>query len=133
MPAERKVGRTRPEEVDRHVGARMRQRRIMLGLSQQQMAEMIGVSFQQAHKYEKAMNRVAAGRLYTIAQALGCEVAYFFEGLQAADRFVPSPQQQMILDLARNYLSIPVREHREAIVALARVLAGGENGDDVAA
>jgi transcriptional regulator with XRE-family HTH domain len=116
-------GRARAQDTDRHVGARMRERRIMLGLTQQQMAELIGVTYQQAHKYEKGINRVAAGRLYTIAQALGVEVGYFFEGLQTAGRFVPSPQQRMLLDLAHNYLNIPVREHREAIVALTRTLA----------
>jgi transcriptional regulator with XRE-family HTH domain len=107
----------------------MRERRIMLGLTQHQVAELIGVTYQQAHKYEKGMNRVAAGRLYSIAQALGVEVSYFYEGLQTASRLVPSPQQRMLLDLARNYLNIPVRQHRAAIVALTRALAEGENGD----
>jgi transcriptional regulator with XRE-family HTH domain len=133
MPAEKRVGRPRSQDVDRHVGARMRQRRIMLGLTQQQMAELIGVTYQQAHKYERGINRVAAGRLYSIAQALGVEISYFYEGLQTPDRFVPSPQQRMLLDLARNYLNIPVREHQKAIVALARALAEGENGDERAA
>jgi transcriptional regulator with XRE-family HTH domain len=111
----------------------MRQRRILLGLTQQQMAELIGVTYQQAHKYEKGMNRVAAGRLYRIAQALGVEVDYFFEGLQTADRFVPSPQQRMLLDLARDYLNIPDPTHRDAILALARALAEAGNEDDRAA
>ena len=133
IPAQRPAGRARPQDVDRHVGARMRQRRIMLGLTQQQMAELIGVTYQQAHKYEKGINRVAAGRLYGIAQALGVEVSYFFEGLQTADPLVPSPQQRMLLDLARNYLNIPAPEHQKAIVALARALAEGENGGDLAA
>jgi transcriptional regulator with XRE-family HTH domain len=133
MPAEKRVGRPRSQDIDRHVGARMRQRRVMLGLTQQQLAELIGVTYQQAHKYEKGINRVAAGRLYGIAQALGVEVSYFFEGLQTADRLVPSPQQRMLLDLARNYVNIPLREHREAIVALARALAKPENGDERAA
>jgi transcriptional regulator with XRE-family HTH domain len=133
MPAEKRVGRSRAQDVDRYIGARIRARRIMLGLTQHQMAELIGVTYQQAHKYEKGINRVSAGRLYGIAQALGVEVSYFFEGLQTAERFVLSPQQQMLLDLARNYVNIPVREHREAIVVLARTLAQGENGDDLAA
>ena len=67
-------GRSRAQDIDRHVGARMRERRIMLGLTQQQIAELIGVTYQQAHKYEKGINRVAAGRLYHIAQALGVDV-----------------------------------------------------------
>ena len=123
-------GRARAQDTDRHVGARMRERRIMLGLTQHQVAELIGVTYQQAHKYEKGINRVAAGRLYRIAQALGVEVSYFYEGLQTASGFVPSPQQRMLLDLARNYLNISVPEHQKAIVALARALAGGENGDE---
>ena len=133
MPAEKRVGRARPQDIDRHIAARIRERRVMLGLTQQQMAELIGVTYQQAHKYEKGMNRVAAGRLHRIAQALGVEVSYFYEGLQTADRSVPSPQQRMLLDLARNYLNISEPKHREAIVALARALAEGENGDDRAA
>jgi transcriptional regulator with XRE-family HTH domain len=55
----------------------MRERRIMLGLTHQQMTELVGVTCQQAHKYEKGINRVAAGRLYSIAQALEVEVGYF--------------------------------------------------------
>jgi transcriptional regulator with XRE-family HTH domain len=105
----------------------------MLGLTQQQIAELIGVTYQQAHKYEKGINRISAGRLYRIAQALGVEASYFFEGLQTADRLVLSPQQRMLLELARNYVNIPVREHREAIVALARALAKPANGDERAA
>src|SRR5919106_6945197 len=72
----------RSQDVDRHVGARIRERRIRLGLTQPQLAELIGVTYQQAHKYEKGINRVAAGRLYNIARVLGVELNYFFEGLQ---------------------------------------------------
>ena len=72
--------RPRAQDVDRHVGARMRERRIMLGLTQQQMAELIGVTYQQAHKYEKGINRIAAGRLSGIAQALGVEIGYLLRG-----------------------------------------------------
>ena len=126
-------GRSRALDVDRYVSLRIRQRRIMLGLTQQQMAELIGVTYQQAHKYEKGINRVAAGRLYRIAQALGAEVSYFYEGLHAAGGFMPSPSQRMLLDLARNFLNIPNAGHREAVAKLARALAEDENGDDRAA
>jgi DNA-binding XRE family transcriptional regulator len=57
----RSTGRT--QDVDRHVGARVRERRIMLGLTQQQLADLIGVTYQQAHKYERGINRISAGRL----------------------------------------------------------------------
>jgi transcriptional regulator with XRE-family HTH domain len=133
MLPEKRRGRARAQDVDRYVGARMRERRMMLGLTQQQMAELIGVTYQQAHKYEKGINRVSAGRLYSIARALGADVGYFFEGLETADRLAPSPQQRMLLDLARNYLNIQTREHREAIIALARALAEGTSGDEPAA
>jgi transcriptional regulator with XRE-family HTH domain len=116
-------GRSRAQDVDRHVGARMRERRIMLGLTQQQMAELIGVTYQQAHKYEKGINRIAAGRLYNIAQALGVDVGYLFVGLHSGDKaFKATPQQRMLLELARNFISIPVRKHQEAMCALARAL-----------
>jgi transcriptional regulator with XRE-family HTH domain len=97
----------------------MRERRIMLGLTQQQMADLIGVTYQQAHKYEKGINRVAAGRLYSIARALGVQVGYFYEGLQIGG-FAPPPSQRMVLDLARNFLNIPDPRHREAVATLAR-------------
>ena len=116
-------GRARPQDIDRHVGGRMRERRIMLGLTQQQMADLIGVTYQQAHKYEKGINRIAAGRLYNVARALGVEVSFFFEGLEETQNFQPTPQQRMLLELARNFISLPNRRHQEAICMLARALA----------
>ena len=133
MPAPKVARRARPQDVDRYVGARIRERRIMLGLTQHQLADLIGVTYQQAHKYEKGINRVAAGRLYDIARALASDVGYFYEGLQIGGGFVPSPGQRMLLDLARNFLNIPNPDHREAVATLARALAEGENGDDRAA
>jgi len=115
-------GRSRAQDVDRHVGARMRERRIMLGLTQQQMAELIGVTYQQAHKYEKGINRIASGRLYNIAQALGVDVGYFFEGLHS-DKPKAAPQQRLSLELARSFLSIPRRKHQEALCSLVRALS----------
>ena len=75
----RSTGRT--QDIDHHVGARVRERRIMLGLTQQQLADLIGVTYQQAHKYERGINRVSAGRLYEIAQVLSVPVGYFFDGI----------------------------------------------------
>ncbi len=119
-------GRSRAQDVDRYVGARMRERRIMLGLTQQQMAELIGVTYQQAHKYEKGINRIAAGRLFTIAQALGVDVSYFFEGMDSDRTFKPTPQQRMLLELARNFISMSNRKHQEALCNLARALSNPE-------
>src|SRR2546423_15177272 len=109
--------------IDDHVGARIRERRIMLGLTQQQLAEMIGVTYQQAHKYERGINRVSAGRLYEIAQVLSVPVGYFFEGLQEQGTRSVSPRERMCLELARNFAQIPNERHQEALSQLARVLA----------
>jgi transcriptional regulator with XRE-family HTH domain len=114
---------TRTQDIDRHVGARVRERRIMLGLTQQQLADLIGVTYQQAHKYERAINRISAGRLFEIAQVLGVPVSYFFTGLeQDSDRSV-TPRERMCLELARNFAQIPNERHQEALSQLARVLA----------
>jgi len=116
--------RPRPQDVDRHVGNRMRERRIMLGLTQQQLAELIGVTYQQAHKYERGINRIAGGRLYTIAQALGVEVAFFYEGIGApAGAGKPTAHQRLLLELTRNFVAITDRRQQEAICNLARSLA----------
>lgn len=101
----------------------------MLGLTQQQMADLIGVTYQQAHKYEKGINRVAAGRLYQMARALGVDIGYFFEGLQENGAFSATPQQRMLLELARNFLSIPTRKHQEAVCSLARALTVDQRAD----
>jgi transcriptional regulator with XRE-family HTH domain len=100
----------------------MRERRIMLGLTQQEMAELIGVTYPQARKYEKGINRIAAGRLHQIARTLGVEVGYFFEGVESEPDFRPNPQQRMLLELARNFVAMP-RRHQEVVSALARSLA----------
>jgi transcriptional regulator with XRE-family HTH domain len=123
MPGEKRVGQARPQDVDRYVGARMRQRRIMLGLTQQQMAELIGVTYQQAHKYEKGINRVAAGRLYGIARALGVEVGYFYEGLQIGGGFAPSLMSADAPGTRPQFPQHSGPKHQEAVVSLARALA----------
>jgi transcriptional regulator with XRE-family HTH domain len=117
-PAAREV------DVDGYVGGRIRERRVMLGLSQQQMANLIGVTYQQAHKYERGINRISAGRLYEIARVLRVPVSYFFDGLDgnATDDDL-SVRQRMCLELARNFTQIPNDRHREALSQLARVLA----------
>lgn len=114
----------RGTDVDRFVGTRIRERRVMLGLSQQQMANLIGVTYQQAHKYERGINRISAGRLYEIARVLNVPVSYFYDGLDDADGADDiSIRQRMCLELARNFTQIPNERHREALSQLARVLA----------
>src|SRR5690349_10238402 len=97
-----KRGRARAQDPDRHVGARIRERRIMLGLTQQQLAELIGVTYQQMHKYERGLNSISAGRLLVIAGALRVGVGHFFEGFDQPSP--PSPQQRLMLELARHFV-----------------------------
>src|SRR5947209_15228121 len=101
-------------EIEQHVGSRIRQRRIMMGLTQQQLADLIGVTYQQAHKYERGINRVSAGRLYEISQVLSVPVSYFFDGLQQTENVRSvSPRERMCLELARNFAQIPNERHQE--------------------
>ena len=82
-------GRTVPkrvQDIDRYIGLRIRERRIMLGLTQQQLAELIGVTYQQEHKYEKGINRITAGRLADIARVLSVDIGYFFDGMKRSIR-----------------------------------------------
>jgi transcriptional regulator with XRE-family HTH domain len=110
--------------IDTHVGARIRERRIMLGLTQQHLAEMIGVTYQQEHKYEHAINRVSAGRLYEIARVLNAPIAYFYEGLSLETPRPTPAHQRMLLMVTRNFSEIHNEKHRQAVSQLARVLAG---------
>src|SRR6476620_7936287 len=70
-----------PNPVDRHVGLRIRLRRKELGVSQERLAEAIGLTFQQVQKYERAANRVSASKLWEMSRALSTSVGYFYEGL----------------------------------------------------
>src|SRR5438552_15262306 len=119
--AEPKRGRSRAA-IDDHGGARIRERRIMLGLTQQQLAEMIGVTYQQAHKYERGINRVSAGRLFEIARALSTPITYFYEGIGEEGPRQITLHQRMQLEIARNFAEIRNERHQEAVSQVARVL-----------
>jgi transcriptional regulator with XRE-family HTH domain len=111
----------RADEIDRHVGTRARRRRIMLGLTQQQVADLVGITVQQACKYETGRARVPSGRLYQLAQALNVDVSYFFEGTD--DPLEMTHRQRLLRELARNFIAMPSRRHQEELISLARVLA----------
>ncbi|MGB0900528.1 helix-turn-helix domain-containing protein [Halocynthiibacter sp.] len=117
--------------VDVHVGKRVRHRRWMVGMTQQQLAEKVGIKFQQIQKYETGMNRVSASRLWDISDALDVPVAYFFEGLrETADEAVSEGAavpgdllaDKEALELIRSYYSIPENQRRR-LFDLARVLS----------
>ena len=97
----------------------------MRGLTQQDLAKLLGITYQQAHKYEAGLNRVTVGRLYQIAQALDVEPSYFFEGLNPATSSpsAPTDRQRVMLELARNFGHLPNRAYQAAICDVARALA----------
>ena len=90
------------DDIDFHLGKRMRRRRRLLGLTQQQLAMACGVRFQQIQKYECGANRVSAARLWRIAGALEVPVGYFFEGLEGAPA-LPGPTRDESADLVQTY------------------------------
>ena len=96
----RKRGRS-TVAIDDYVGDRIHERRVMLGLTQQQFAELVGITYRQAHHYERGRNRVSAGRLFEIARVLGVPVGYFYEGI-GEERVRPLPlRERMVLELTQ--------------------------------
>ena len=113
--------------VDVHVGKRIRHRRWMVGMTQQQLAEKVGIKFQQIQKYETGMNRVSASRLWDIAETLSVPVSFFFEGLSTdaqVEEDMPSDllADKEALELVRSYYAIPETQRRR-LFELARVLS----------
>ena len=120
--------------VDVHVGKRIRHRRWMVGMTQQQLGEIVGIKFQQIQKYETGMNRVSASRLWDISEALDVSISFFFEGLNAGEddlvHQATSADQlkgdlladKEALELVRSYYAIPEPQHRR-LFDLARVLS----------
>lgn len=122
-----------PNPVDVHVGLRIRLRRKELGVSQEKLAEAIGLTFQQVQKYERAANRVSASKLYEVARALDTSTAYFFEGLTdahirtAAEPGGQSQMQAFLLtaegvELATTFPRIQPSRVRRRILDLVRAM-----------
>ncbi len=116
--------------VDVHVGKRIRHRRWLVGMTQQQLAEKVGIKFQQIQKYETGMNRVSASRLWDISEALSVPVSFFYEGLAEGGEQDNSPnavpadilKDKEALELVRSYYAIPEAQRRR-LFELARVLS----------
>ncbi|MFD0979059.1 helix-turn-helix domain-containing protein [Tropicimonas aquimaris] len=112
--------------VDIHVGKRIRHRRWLTGMTQQQLAEKVGIKFQQIQKYETGANRVSASRLWDIAVALSVPVSSFFEGMErtADEAFAGTDvmSDREALELLRSYYAIPENQRRR-LFDLARVLS----------
>jgi transcriptional regulator with XRE-family HTH domain len=129
------------DPVDRHVGIRIRLRRKQLNMSQGQLAEALGVTFQQIQKYERAANRVSASKLWEIAQALESPVSYFYEGLDGETEAAEGPlsAQQLLLsregvELVAAFRGIHSPQRRglllNLISELAPSMADGPDSDD---
>jgi transcriptional regulator with XRE-family HTH domain len=114
------------QRIDEHVGERIRQRRTVLGLTQEQLSQSLNISYQQLQKYETAANRVSAGRLYEIANKLDVDISFFFEALKAGGREEPMPhggRNRIALDLVKNFMDIQDPSIRSAVASLVKSLA----------
>ena len=125
-----------PNAIDVYVGARVRLRRMMLGLSQEKLGEHLGITFQQIQKYEKGTNRVGASRLQAIARVLSVPVAFFFENAPGGgDGHEPMPAVDVTFDAATLEITRLVQAmtatQRQSVRQIARAIveaAGGEIG-----
>jgi len=115
-----------PDPIDVHVGARIRQRRLSLGMSQEKLAKPLGLTFQQVQKYEKGSNRIGASRLFKIAGLLEVSVMHFYEGVDPGGKVVypvdDSPQARRVLELCRYFDSLN-EKHQDIAFKLVRELA----------
>lgn len=118
-------------DIDLHVGRRLRRRRRLLGLTQQSLAEQVGIRFQQIQKYECGANRVSAARLFELSEALSVPVQYFYEGLSEKNGLYDEPNPEILapdvlskketMDLVRAYYSLSP-EPRRHLLDLAKSL-----------
>ena len=122
-----------PDPIDIHVGARVRARRTLLGMSLPKLGKVISLSFQQVHKYEMGTNRISASRLYQMSKVLGVPISYFFDDLPAeisgkqslAKGFEGDPTAQLEThQLVRVYHRIAEPKLRNRVLSLVKALAG---------
>ena len=124
------MSRLRLGEIDGQVAARIRTRRIMLGMTMQQLATMVGVAYQQLYKYESGRNRIAAARLSAIARALDVTPAYFFEDTPEPQQVEVTPERRQLLQLLRDFRAIPSSRLQAALCVVARAVAATDSPDD---
>ena len=127
-----------PHPIDTHVGKQLRTRRILLGLSQEAVAKVIGITFQQIQKYERRINRMGASRLYEFSKLFTVPVSYFFEGADKDEYSVTGVAEEQAafeyeqvnsretLELVRNYHRIPDPNVQKHVADLVRSLAEGK-------
>jgi transcriptional regulator with XRE-family HTH domain len=131
----RAVTKDGPNPIDLHVGAKVRMRRKFLGLSQEALADAIGLTFQQVQKYERGSNRISASKLYEIAKVLKTPISYFFDGIkegEGADGFSESQAEQHVngflmttegIELAEAFPRVKRSKWRRRLLELVCTLA----------
>lgn len=118
------VLRDGPRSVDIHVGRRVKERRVLLGLSQDDLGKLLGLTFQQVQKYEKGWNRISAGKLWELTHILGVPVSWFFEGIDEKGMTEDkSVVKRETLQLVRYFDACP-RTTQESLVNLFHSVAG---------
>lgn len=127
-----------PNPIDKHVGARVRMRRLLVGMSQEKLGTSLGITFQQIQKYEKGTNRIGASRLQQISEVLGVQVSYFFEDAQGEAipaGFAEQPQGDYVADflatseglqLTKSFMKVKDPKVRRRIVDLVSSIADEE-------
>ena len=110
--------------INQLIGARIREKRIMLGLSQRELADQLGVTFQQIYKYERGVNGLSAGQIYEIAREWGTPVEYFFEDLETIELQQLLPGQKWLLDVMISLEQMQDEGQKAAIGQLVRSLSG---------
>ena len=122
---------TGTKRIDQHIGERIRLRRTELGLTQEQLADALNVSYQQIQKYETGANRISASRIFEMARKLGVDMTYFFDGLPV-DRGEQAPlehggRQRSAIELVRKFAQIDDPQVRAAIAGLVKAIVDHEN------
>lgn len=116
-------------EVDRLVGDRIRRRRILMGLTQDQLGESLGISYQQIQKYETGANRVSAGRLYLIASRLEVSPGWFFDPVKSdasSDDFDELGSSRLLMEFVRGFARIRDERLKSVLVSLVRAMSEDE-------
>ena len=114
------------KRVDNHVGKRIRERRALMGLTQQDLADALNLSYQQLQKYETGANRISAGRLYELATRLETDIGYFFEGVEhvaASGPIEHGGKDRSTIHLVRDFSGIGDPDIRSAISGLVKALS----------
>jgi transcriptional regulator with XRE-family HTH domain len=111
------------DKIDKFIGNKIYMLRLAKGLSRQQLSEKIGITHQQLHKYEKGINRIAAGRLLMIASFLEKPVSFFYNGLETENQEeLITSHQRLCMEVSRNFMKLTNSDHQTAVNTLIKSL-----------